>query len=119
MEHQELPARFIRQVGEFVEDVIDDAVNQRVDPKIDARMKKHNAECHVPPRRMDPPKALPFANQELDDVTLAQMVEMLEGQKLAEDVVFTTFDVPRTLALRCLADYKARVTRHILARAIA
>ncbi len=119
MEHQELPARFIRQVGEFVEDVIDEAVDQRVDPRIEARLEDHEERMHVPPRRRDPLRAVPFAAERLDDAKLSRIIEILRIEPEATlETVSRSMGIPMELLERELADWKPRWRTFLLRRSV-
>ena len=87
---------------------------------VDYGLCDHEQRMHVPSRPPEPLNAVPFPDRHIPDVTLAQMVEMLETldtPDLGIAVLSRTFDYPESLVLRELADYKSRFRGFILSRA--
>lgn len=81
-------------------------------------IQNHREEDHIPPKRTDPLKAIPFPKDLITDVQLAQMVEVLTTEHCTVEEVAGRFNFPIPLVERQLAEYKSRWRAFILKRTI-
>ena len=90
---KEPPARAIIEVGRFVEQAVDEAIDD------------HEERMHIPAPRRGRVTAIPFPNVRLDDSQTCRAWEMLQlGASSAEAAA--ALDVPELVLVRALSEYQ-------------
>jgi len=78
--------------------------------------REHIEAMHLPPRRTDPVQAIPFPDERIPDVELAQMIELMETEEISLQEVAYRFQRPYHLVERSMADYQPQWRRFLIQR---